>query len=282
MKIEPLLVKHLYATKRLSLEEIGTFYFTNEDQPSESDLPPDSIRFECNQKEPKDESLVDTIATETKKIRSLAASDLESYTILSKQFLQIGKPLYIKGIGVLRKTQEGKYTFAQEDLSNPQLIEQLNTSVIKENSDFDFSSVSKEKRQTKWVPLLLIFAVVCLLIFFYLYYNVSNPAADKNPKADTTQLTMHATDPVPTKDSILKGIQPDSTFMNIVLKTFGDSSSAAKSFQKLSGFGHKVALTQQDTGRFFIEMRITQPLSDSTLVLDSLRKIFGNNIHVKP
>jgi hypothetical protein len=285
MKIEQLLVKHLYSHKKLSLEGIGSFYFATDNshpEESESALPPDGINFECNHRETKDESLIDTIATESKKIRSLAASDLESYTLLSKQFLQIGKPLYIKGIGVLRKTQDGMYTFAQEDLNNPQQTEQLNTSVIKENSDFDFSSASKKIKQTKWVPLVLILAVICALVFFYLYYNISSPSVNNINKEDTTNLILPATDTIPAKDTILPAASSDSSSFAIILKTFTDSSAAKKSFQKLSGFGHQVILTQKDSGQFLIEIPVTRPLSDSMIVLDSLRKIFGKNIRLKP
>lgn len=281
MKIEQLLVKHLYSHKKLSLEGIGSFYFANDNSNTE-EANSDGIQFECNHREPKDESLIDTIASDTKKIKSLAASDLESYTLLSKQFLQIGKPLYIKGIGVLRKTQDGMYTFAQEDLNNPQQTEQLNTSVIKENSDFDFSSASKEIKQTKWVPLVLISAVVGALVFFYLYFNVSSPADNSNNKTDTAKLILPAIDTMPAKDSSLPAVSSDSTFFGIILKEFTDSSSAIKSFQKLAGFGHKVVLNQKDSGQFLIELSIARPLTDSTIVLDSLRKIFGRNIRLKP
>ncbi len=285
MKIEQLLVKHLYSHKKLSLEGIGSFYFATDNshtEEAESRLPTDGIHFEYNHREAKDESLVDSIAAETKKIKSLAASDLESYTLLSKQFLQIGKPLYIKGIGVLRKTQDGTYTFAQEDLNNPQQTEQLNTSVIKENSDFDFSSASKEIKQTKWVPLVLILAVVGALVFFYLYYNVSSPSTHNNDKKDTANLNLPTTDTIPVKDTTLPAVSTDSSSFGIILKEFTDSSGATKSFQKLSGFGHKVVLTRKESGQFLIELPIEHPLSDSTIVLDSLRKIFGKNIRLKP
>jgi hypothetical protein len=285
MKIEQLLVKHLYSHKKLSLEGIGSFYFAKDNSNTEladSALPSDGIHFECNHREPKDDALVDSIAAKTKKIKSLAASDLESYTLLSKQFLQIGKPLYIKGIGVLRKTQDGMYTFAQEDLNNPQQTEQLNTSVIKENSEFDFSSASKEIKQTKWVPLVLISAVVGALVFFYLYFNVSSPADKSNNKTDTSKLTLPAIDTMPAKDSSLPDVSSDSTAFDVVLKEFTDSSNATKSFQKLSGFGHKVVLNQKDSGQFLIVLSIARPLSDSTIVLDSLRRIFGRNIRLKP
>src|SRR6218665_3853125 len=118
MKIEQLLVQYLYKNKSVGLQDIGKFMINPEVAlPAEGDkdfsLPEDAISFEFDKKTPQDEGLVDFIKTQSGKIRSLAASDLESYSILTRQFLNIGKPLHIEGLGVLQKTQEGLYNFTQ-------------------------------------------------------------------------------------------------------------------------------------------------------------------------
>ena len=42
-----------------------------------------------------------------------ASADLDSYLVLGKQFLNIGKPFIIEGLGVLEKSQQGDYEFRQ-------------------------------------------------------------------------------------------------------------------------------------------------------------------------
>ncbi|MFN8244987.1 MAG: hypothetical protein U0T56_01200 [Ferruginibacter sp.] len=37
--------------------------------------------------------------SKTRKIKPLATSDLESFTMLGKQFMNIGKPLILEGLG---------------------------------------------------------------------------------------------------------------------------------------------------------------------------------------
>jgi len=103
MKIEQLVVQYLYKHKQVSIQDIGQFSIgTNVIIPTEGDkdysLPEGAIHFEFDKNAPADEGLIDFIKEQSGKIRSLAASDLESYSILTRQFLNIGKPLYIEAL----------------------------------------------------------------------------------------------------------------------------------------------------------------------------------------
>ena len=120
MKIEHLITQYLYLNKKVTLESIGTFYMSADvDIPTESEnigmLPESSIKFECDLKAEKDEGLINYIVTQTRKIKPLATSDLESFTMLSKQFLNIGKPLIFKDLGTLVKNQANVYEFTQSN-----------------------------------------------------------------------------------------------------------------------------------------------------------------------
>ncbi len=126
MKIENLVVQYLYEAKSVTLENIGTFQLSPEvDLLPENDpvsLPPNAINFVYNSNAAQDAGLLDFIVKHTRKIKPLASSDLESYSILTRQFLNIGKPLIIPGLGSLYKTQQGAYAFLQGDALNLSLI----------------------------------------------------------------------------------------------------------------------------------------------------------------
>ncbi|RYY66988.1 MAG: hypothetical protein EOO13_15105, partial [Chitinophagaceae bacterium] len=118
MKVEQLLVHYLYKNKTVNIQDIGSFNISPDViLPSEGDkdtsLPEGAIQFTYDKKTPADEGLVDYIVEQSGKIRPLAASDLESYTILTRQFLNIGKPLPIEGLGILQKNQQGNVDFIQ-------------------------------------------------------------------------------------------------------------------------------------------------------------------------
>jgi len=121
VKIEQLLVQHLYNSKEVTLQGIGTFRLNPQVViPSIDDknfvMPENAIHFEYNLRATEDEALIDYIVQHTRKIKPLASSDLDSYVTLAKQFLNIGKPLVIEGIGTVQKNQQGEYEFIPGNL----------------------------------------------------------------------------------------------------------------------------------------------------------------------
>src|SRR6476619_97240 len=106
MKIEQLLVQHFYIAKQVTLQGIGTFTLSPDFiVPAETDkdivLPENAVSFQYNPRATEDEALIDYIVQQTRKIKPLASADLESYLVLGKQFLNIGKPFKIEGVGIL-------------------------------------------------------------------------------------------------------------------------------------------------------------------------------------
>ena len=101
MKLEHVIVQQLYKSKKVTLQGIGTFRLDSSVAiPPENEkdyvIPENAISFEYNLKATEDEALIEHIVAQTRKMKSLASSDLESYCMSSKQFLNIGKPLIKK------------------------------------------------------------------------------------------------------------------------------------------------------------------------------------------
>jgi hypothetical protein len=126
LKIEQLFVQYLYKIKHVNLTGIGVFRLRPDIAlPTEGDkdysMPPDAFSFEYNLKTTEDEGLVDYIVEQTIKIKPLASSDLDSYAILAKQFLNIGKPFLIEGVGTIQKSQQGDYEFIPGNFITPKI-----------------------------------------------------------------------------------------------------------------------------------------------------------------
>ena len=154
MKLEQLIVQYLYSNKKVSIQDIGTFTISPDviipaENEKETALPENAIQFEFNAKELKDDGLIDYIVDQSRKIRPLASADLESYSLLSRQFLNIGKPMIIEGIGTLQKNQQGSYDFEQGHTVNPKMTS--NPVTIKENvqDEISFSTPAKETSSGK-------------------------------------------------------------------------------------------------------------------------------------
>ena len=188
MKIEHLLVQHFYNVKQVTLQGVGTFNLSPDFiMPPENDkdlaIPPDAISFQYNSRATEDDALITYIVQQTRKIKPLASSDLESYIMLASQFLNIGKPFIIDGIGVLEKNQSGEYQFTQQGQYLNAKAEDAPVQ-IREKSDEDISFASKAKpngNSKKILVLLASFLALGVIIWgawYFLSKKKDTPAVE--------------------------------------------------------------------------------------------------------
>ncbi len=116
MKFDDLLAQYLYEKKSLQLQGIGTFELDkNVSLPNEQDkqiyYPIEGLTFIYNTKDVTNEDLIVFLVKKLGKIQPLVRSDLDSYLSNIKQFINIGKPYTVEGIGTLHKNNQGTYEF---------------------------------------------------------------------------------------------------------------------------------------------------------------------------
>jgi hypothetical protein len=298
VKLDNLIVQHLYNSKKVSLMGIGNFHLDpSVALPSESDkdyvMPENAISFEYDLKAPEDGGLSNFVGEKTRKIKPLATSDLESYSILAKQFLNIGKPLVIEGIGTIQKNQAGIYEFRPGNFIAPRVADVPKQLVEKaEDSKVSFESekaVKTNKRGLMIVLALLLTAIVGAAMYYFLVHNNETSTEPVNEQtevvADTASLATTDSAQKTTTDST--ALQPppvetktDSNNFRIVLKEYNNAIAANKAYGKLSSYGHKLELITTDSTNFKIAMPFTLPLSDTTRTRDSLRKFFGGSPYI--
>ncbi|RYG51867.1 MAG: hypothetical protein EOO01_07700 [Chitinophagaceae bacterium] len=285
MKIGQLIVQYLYNNKEVTLQEIGTFTLSKDIVfPAESDkeafLPDNAVQFQYNTRAGEDEGLIDYIVQTTRKIRPLAKSDLESYAILGREYLNIGKPFPIEGLGTLQKADFGGYEFVQGHSINPKLESQVHTLKEKEENVINFSTPARARDNRKnWMigigTLLLLLLVTAAI--FYLF-------REKKPVDQSTSVILQ--DTIANRDSQLVA-QPDTTLLQRAAPVVNDSSyvvavkyykteAKAKSMlETFNGYGYKFDLTPIDSSNYYLTMKIVGARADSTRVLDSLNRLFG-------
>ena len=297
MKTEQLIVQYLYSNKKVTLQDIGVFNITSEiNIPEDSDkdivLPANSIQFVYDPKAPVDDGLVAYIMESTRKIKPLAYSDLESFIILNKQFLNIGKPLVFEGLGTLQKTQIGDYSFTQAATSHvineemPKLI----TEKLKEKVTFATPQKEKSTGNSKlilWVLLGIIFLGAALATVYFINKNKKDTAVENNLVTNTvdtlpTKTTVDTTALISNNAPVVT--QPnvnDSNIFYIVIKEFTDLATAEKSFKKFISYGNKLVLTTKDSVTYKMRMPFMKPLTDTLRVKDSLSKFFQAKAYVE-
>ena len=216
MKIEQLIVQYLYQEKKVTLEGIGSFYLSPEISISTSEepvpLPENAIQFELNPKASADEGLIRFIVEKTRKIKPLAVSDLESYSILGKQFLNLGKPLIIKELGSLLKHQNNDYEFTQatnilsiqEPASTTSTPEKPTTKTTKttkqQNIDFSAPAPIASKKKIIIPIIVLVFVVAAMIVLFVKFGSKNNKdiVEEKITTPETTQVVKNTPPPPPT------------------------------------------------------------------------------------
>ncbi len=302
MKIEQLLVQYFYLNKKVTLQGIGTFNLSPDfvvppDTDKDIVLPENAVSFNFNSRATEDEGLIDYIVQQTRKIKPLASADLESYLMLASQFLNIGKPLKIDGIGMLEKNQAGEYAFIQGHLINTK-TEQAEVKLKEKNAEDIYfgneaapAAINNKKLLAVLAAIVLMVAIGAASWYFFIKTNDNVPLAETTeqnilpivPLTDTTKKdTLAATLQKP--DSVVQAapaINNGYTF-KVVIKNYPNLFLAQKSFNRLSSYGHKLLLYTADSVIYKVAMPFTKPLADTTYTKDSVRnRLFGGKPYIE-
>jgi hypothetical protein len=163
----------------------------------------EGISFENDPSIKETKDLIDFISSQTGKMKALATADLDSYLELAQQFLNIGKPFLVEGIGSLVKIKSGQFAFTSGDIMPEKLKEysarEIHSTASTEESFADYKNNSvSNKGKAAWrkpVALLLLLAGVGLAIWggYTMYKKTTgednfSTASDKNQPAEIVQV----------------------------------------------------------------------------------------------
>ncbi len=292
--MEQLIVQYLYSNKKVTLQDMGTFIIASDvniplDNEKDSILPEDYIQFTYDPKAPVDEGLITYIIANTRKIKPLATSDLESFIMLNKQFLNIGKPLVLEGIGTLQKSQTGIYNFVQAGTSHVLLAETPKVVTEKIIEKVSFATPQKDKSSNKskiavlgLLGILLLSAAALGIYFATKKGNTTITTTDDIPKETIANITTDTVKSVNLKDSIKATISvpmivntADSNTFYIVEKEYSTLALATKRIAQLKSYGDKAILVTKDSITYKIKIGFKKALTDTLRVKDSVASQYG-------
>ncbi len=291
MKMEQLIVQYLYSSKKVTLQDIGVFTISTDinipvDSEKDTVLPENAIEFIYDPKARVDEGLIQYIVENTRKIRPLATSDLESFIILNKQFLNIGKPLIIEGLGTLQKTQAGAYSFSQANTSHVMLKEPPKVVTEKLIEKISFATPQKENNvnTSKFIIFGILGLVLLAALGFAAYYFItkkennekseSNIEIEKNDtSSNNSSNKIKPSDTAILAKPIVKAIVDTNSFY-VVIKEYQELAIAQKRLNTLRGYGNNLILSTKDSITYKMRMPFKLPLSDTLRIKDSLSKFF--------
>ncbi len=290
MKLAPLFAQYLYKYKRLDLPGFGTFLldqsFIIEEEKNGPEKPInlEGISFQNNTSIKEVPELIGFIISQTGKIKVLAIADLESYLEQAKQFLNIGKPFIIEGIGSLERQRSGEYIFKagkvlQETEKDSSVKESEGKISAKEPlSGFKSIFLTPVKKFNWKKPIAIVLILVGVTLAIWGGYIVYKRATTKNSK-------------IINKEKIESpAIQKQTTTTNestrnykFVIETSA-KERALNRFQRLRGFGLDIQLETKDSVSFKLFFLLPAAVSDTTRIRDSLYGIYtppGNSAYVE-
>ncbi|MEO6914528.1 MAG: hypothetical protein ABI151_01875 [Chitinophagaceae bacterium] len=312
MRFDILLAQYLYQKKILNLPGIGTFEADNSIYPSDDHERPKGsltgITFKNTVVAKADDDLIDYIKEQTGKMRPLAISDLESYLTLGKQFLYIGKPFYLEGIGTLSFAKKGfdfspgEYVTTKLDDPNLERSEGKKKALVEEDR---LAHESTNNAIKKFFLAMCIIAGIALVSWagYYFYNRYGTQSSSVLVQGDTATKSEPDTSTAMMVDSLLTGkatddpattataeaaqtaatLAPAGSFKYIAEVT-QDRARAFTRLKQLKSYGQDILMESPDSVTFRLYYFIESSPSDTTRVKDSVNRAYygsGSGMRVK-
>lgn len=267
------------------LPGIGSFSFdpsfrTEADQRFASQ----GISFQSNPSFGWDDDLVSYISAQTGKQTSLASADLESYLELAKQFLNIGKPFHIEGIGTLVKTQTGNFDFTSDHSLTDKVkegIKELSATSISDQSLTTYESLKPQKESNapyrRIFLIILVVATAGIILYggYRIYKNNNSPPGNQEETTKETKqpvATNSTTEATKPKVDSVNNNQTTSTGMRayrFVIEEAGKNRAIYR-YNMLKNGGIPVQMSTNDSVRFKLFLVISAMPTDTARISDSL------------
>ena len=287
MKIEQIIILHLYNTKHITLQGIGTFKLDPSfSLPEHSDkkiiFPNDSITFKYDPKATEDALLIDAIVQHTKKIKPLATSDLDSFLMDGKELLILNKPFTLESIGSIVKTQNGEFKFLPAHFATTKNQKSKTVKKNKPGSGLfkNYTAILSKKGKKNLVTIAAISAVgLTTLGLINFFMNKKN---DKKSQDQTQKLSVDDTAKLKSNDTIKTGeiintskAPNDGKFtFKIVFFESTNYEEALRKLNEITGFGHSPYIYKAGSV-YKVAIPFNLPVTDTLRIKDSLDQFYS-------
>ena len=294
MKLAPLLANYLYSQKKLDLPGIGSFILDpsvslETDAKQHKPFVTEGISFENNPAIKECADLINYISSQTGKMKALAAADLSSHLELIQQFLNIGKPFLLEGIGSLVKIKSGKFEFTSGSLQAERLkdltAKEAAATSATEESFSSYEPLSHRKVSViSWKkPVMFLLAIAGIGIAVWGGYtiykrNSVKPSGETSLAAENQPETIQVTDTALAvkKDAIIS--PPVTSGYKFILET-ASKKRALNRYTTLKKYQWDVHLETKDSLQF--KLFLVLNATDTTRIVDSLTALNGRKVYIE-
>lgn len=285
------LKSYLEKFSSFSLEGIGYFSL-----PEKNSAPfdPQLLIFKYDKKAPTNRELTEFISEKTGKNISVIKGAVDAYISMNRELINIGNPYILQGIGMVKLSNSGQYTFTPFDQKNPIRKVKTNPGLVPEDS---------VPKNTNKIILLTVAILIVVGIagvigwggYQFIEKNFFKNSTDKNVAAATLEKINPEQSILP--DSIKKidsvnlneaeVLVNDSTpqpFMFIYETTLSKRRAESRTAQ-LKGYGNPAAFdsvteNKQTIYRLFLEVQVAA--RDTVHYKDSIQRFLQKDIKIIP
>jgi hypothetical protein len=296
------MVKYLLQKKFLQIQGLGIFRLNQAEMAGDDQkaglIPPGSVSFSLDSHTLTDPELVAFIATETGKIKPLAAADLESAILQGRQLLNISKPFTIEGLGTLQKDMRNDIEFIQyvtpdknEQRSRSEKRKEDNAESIHFDDNYlkPLGKKNNRSRNLAFATLVILGLGIIGWVGYFFYQRSLLQEIELSPislsSAPVQDSSAQMNGQQSANDSIQNSIPlPKATVSDVEFKVvveIANKTRAYKRFADLKEWGHKVVIYTNDSVKYKIAFPIKAPLSDSIRYRDSLSRFFGKKVWIE-
>ena len=278
MKLAALLAEYLYQQKKLSLAGLGTFLIDpSARMNSDAQHPSEGISFEHNASVKDDDNLVGFISAETGKMKTLASSDLASYIELGLQFLNIGKPLQIEGIGTLVKNKNGEFEFTADHLIVGKIketgIKELSATSISDEllTTYETLKPKEEKSPLSKKFFLAFLAMATIAGIIWVSYKLNQPNSSSQTSMEITSAITDTVQKLPPVDTTVKrpiAKTSDGSYKFVI--EVANKKRALYRYYMLKKGDIPVQISTTDSTNFKLYFVIPATAADTARIADSL------------
>lgn len=272
-----------------SLEGIGTFSLPDDYRPP---FNPQLLSFEFHRYATTNPELIDFISEKTGKSVSVIKGAVDAYIYMIRQMVNIGNPFTLQGIGTLKLSGSGEYSFTALDLTKRRRQRKATSGLVAQET------VPKNtNKQVLFIIAVLIVIGIAGVIgwggYQFITENfVSKPAVKASPppvsgnaEDKNTGLTDSATTGLDTmKPPLQRHInESEPPFFLFIYETTPSRTRAEKRTSQLKSYGNPAgfdSVAGEGKLLYRLYLKIQTPIHDTAAAKDSVEKFLQKDVKV--
>ncbi|MDB5229803.1 MAG: hypothetical protein JWN76_608 [Chitinophagaceae bacterium] len=279
---EHLIYEYLSREGEVSLHQVGVLEVHRDREPS--------VVFHYDKRAMNSDGLITYIAEKLGKNPSITRFDIESHLEQARQFIHIGKPYVIPGIGNIYLAKGGVYDL---DVQNAQ------TRIVEEENSYQYNTGETADRARKqkglmWLAAILVLALIAAGVYGIVnYFSTSkkekqNLVENASPATDTLAVIKKPDSVAPQQNNVaLSSLSPeDSAMFKVVMeRTFKITRARSRSRYLVDSLHYNAGFdsvkTPENASLYRIYLLRKIKVADTAESKTNWRHFFGREISLE-